>query len=187
MNLPRWQVKPKQGKQQQVNKIRSNRTGSTRRQELFLSSSFLGEYVSLEGCEFQTQDATNGLTLVSDESSPKARFTFHYRNPSRRNLEPLQQAWGTTHKRVGGSQVPTIFHTKVAAKFSTTRCLGFPSGNPRLESLKRMRGKWRTAWWSCRSGASPSILRRSASLGGGIGRSEFLVSLQQWSLLIWAS
>ena len=66
--------------------------GSTRRQELFPSSSFLGEYVSLEGCEFQTQYATNGLTLFSDEPSPKARFTFHYRNPSRRNPEPLQWA-----------------------------------------------------------------------------------------------
>ena len=39
--------------------------------DVFPSSSFLGEYVSLEGCEFQTQDATNGLTLFSDEPSPK--------------------------------------------------------------------------------------------------------------------
>ena len=46
--------------------------------DVFPSSSFLGEYVSLEECEFQTQDATNGLTLFSDESCPKARFTFHY-------------------------------------------------------------------------------------------------------------
>ena len=44
--------------------------------DVFPSSSFLGEYVSLEGCEFQTQDATNGLTLFSDEPCPKARFTF---------------------------------------------------------------------------------------------------------------
>ena len=61
----------------------------------------------MEGCEFQTQDATKGLTLFSDEPRPKARFTFHYRNPSRRNPEPLQQAWSTTHKRIGSSQVAT--------------------------------------------------------------------------------
>ena len=39
------------------------------------------------------------------------------------------------------------------------------------KSLKWMRGKWRMAWWRCRSGASPSILQRWAWLGGGIGRS----------------
>ena len=33
--------------------------------------------------------------------------------------------------------------------------LGFPSGNPSKWSLKWMRGKWRTAWWRCRSGPSP--------------------------------
>ena len=118
MNLPIWQVKTKQDKIQLVN----NKKGVTDREargdkDVFLSSSFLGEYVSLEGCEFQTQDATDGLTLFSDEPRTKARSTFDYRNPSRRNPEPLQQAWGTTHKRVGGSQAPTICHTKVAAKF----------------------------------------------------------------------
>ena len=45
-------------------------------------------------------------------------------------------------------------------------------------SLKWMRGKWRTAWWTCRSCPSPSILQRSASLGGGIGRSWRNLSLQ---------
>ena len=41
------------------------------------------------------QDATKGLTLFSDEPHPRVRFTFNYRNPSRRNPEPLQQSWGT--------------------------------------------------------------------------------------------
>ena len=27
--------------------------------------------------------------------TPRIRFTFHYRNPSRRNPEPLQRSWGT--------------------------------------------------------------------------------------------
>ena len=75
--------------------------------DVFSSSSFLGEYVSLEGCEFQTQDATNGLTIFFDEPCPKARLTFHYRNPSSQNPEPLQQSCGTTHKRIGSSQVTT--------------------------------------------------------------------------------
>ena len=36
-----------------------------------------------------------GLTLFSDEPHPRVWFTFHYRNPSRRNPEPLQRSWGT--------------------------------------------------------------------------------------------
>ena len=35
------------------------------------------------------------LTLFSDEPHPRVWFTFHYRNPSRRNPEPLQRCWGT--------------------------------------------------------------------------------------------
>jgi len=117
VNLPIWQVKSKQDKIQVVN----NKKGVTDRKargdkDVFPSSSFLGEYVSLEGCEFQTQDATNGLTLFSDEPRTKARSTFLYRSPSRRNPEPLQQAWSTTHKRIGSSQAPQLHYTKVASK-----------------------------------------------------------------------
>ena len=36
-----------------------------------------------------------GLTLFSDEPHPRVWFTLHYRNPSRRNPEPLQRSWGT--------------------------------------------------------------------------------------------
>ena len=36
-----------------------------------------------------------GLTLFSDEPHPRVWFTFHYRNPSRRNPEPLHRSWGT--------------------------------------------------------------------------------------------
>ncbi len=53
VNLPIWQVKSKQDKIQVVN----NKKGVTDREargdkDVFPSSSFLGEYVSLEGCEF---------------------------------------------------------------------------------------------------------------------------------------
>ena len=108
VNLPIWQVNSKQDKIQVV----KNKKGVTDREargdkDVFPSSSFLGEYVSLEGCEFQTQDATNGLTLFSDEPCPKARFTFHYWFPFGRKSNPLQQSWGSTHKRIGCSQVTT--------------------------------------------------------------------------------
>ena len=59
----------------------------------------LREYVSLEGCEL----ATRGLLKMPQKTSPyypmnltpRIRFTFHYGNLSRRNLEPLQLSWGT--------------------------------------------------------------------------------------------
>ena len=53
----------------------------------------------MEGCEL----ATKGLLKMPQKASPyflmnfipRVRFTFHYRNPSRRNPEPLQRSWGT--------------------------------------------------------------------------------------------
>ena len=84
--------------------------------DVFPSSSFLGEYVSLEGCEFQTQDATNGLTLFSDEPHTKARSTFLYRNPSRRNPEPLQQHEAQPTKGLGALNHHNTCYTKVTSK-----------------------------------------------------------------------
>ena len=43
-----------------------------------------------------------------------------------------------------------------------------------LKSLKWMRGKWRTAWWSCRSRSSPSNLQVWAWLSGRWGWSKGL-------------
>ena len=80
-------------------------------------------------------------------------------------------AWGThTHNQIGGSQTHhesvTTNNTQVKIKqprFLHKETLG-------EKSLKWMRGKWRTAWWRCRSGGSPSVLQRSSSLVVGIGR-----------------
>ena len=43
----------------------------------------------------------------------KVWFTFNYRNPSRRNPEPLQQRSGAhTHNRIGGSRTAISDHTR---------------------------------------------------------------------------
>jgi len=107
--------------------------------DVFPSSSFLGEYVSLEGCELQTQDATKGFTLFSDEPRTKARSTFLYRNPPKRNPEhksSLQQLEAQPTKGLGALNHQQHLLHKSNKQVRTTRCLGFPSGNPRLESLK---------------------------------------------------
>ena len=99
----------------------------------------------------------------------------------------LTTTWGSTHKRIGGSQAPQHLLHKSNKLMRTTRCLGFPSGNPRLKSLKWMRGKWRTIRWSCRSGASPSIHQVSTSLGGRIGRSCDFWASKNGGERIWTS
>ena len=58
-----------------------------------------------------------GLTLFSDEPHPRVWFTFHYRNPSRRNPEPLQQYLGHT----------------------PTTQLGAPKSSPKLHNSKSSR------------------------------------------------
>ena len=57
------------------------------------------------GVWVSNSNATNGLTLFSEEPCSKARFTFHYWFSFGRKSSPLQQSWGTTHKRIGSSQV----------------------------------------------------------------------------------
>ena len=80
---------------------------------------FLGEYVSLEGCELQTQDATKGFTLFSDEPRTKARSTFLYRNPPKRNPEhksSLQQLEAQPTKGLGALNHHNTYYTKVTSK-----------------------------------------------------------------------
>ena len=65
-----------------------------------------------------------GLTLFSDEPHPRVWFTFHYRNPSRRNPEPLQRSWAHTHNLIGGSQhLPEASQLEVFV--GTTNRLGY--------------------------------------------------------------
>ena len=83
----------------------------------------------MEGCEFQTQDATNGLTLFSDEPHPKVWFTFHYRNPSRWKPESLQQQSGAQPTTGLGAPVRLQVTTK-----GLNHSLG--SNDPRVTSSR---------------------------------------------------
>ena len=53
------------------------------------------------------------LTLFSDEPHPRVWFTFHYRNPSKRNPEPLQQSLGhTPTTKLGAPKFSRSFTTR---------------------------------------------------------------------------
>lgn len=113
-------------------------------------------------------------------------FTFNYRNPSRQNPEPLQQQSGAhTHNWIGGSWTATICHNRQEVRL--TRCLGFPNGNPRLESLKWMRGKCKSPWWRCRSRLLLQSSKDQRVWVEGL-RDLWVLSLQQWWVKVfWSS
>ena len=111
-----------------INKDRSNRSESTRRHGynpeflLFRGVRLVGEVWATTKVKTQPPQTSPSSPM---NRTTKVWFTFHYRNPSRRNPEPLQHTWGSTHKRIGGSQAPQHLPHKSSKQISTTRCLCF--------------------------------------------------------------
>ena len=93
--------------------------------------------------------------------------------------------WGThLQANCGLSNTPRICYNKQHTSKNQSNLVFLHKETLGEKSLKSMRGKWRTAWWRCRSRPSPSILQRWASLGGWIERNlrfgEILDARLQW-------
>ena len=86
----------------------------------------------MDGCEFQTQDATNGLTEFSDEPRTKARFTFHYDFLLGGNRVPYNKLEAQPTKVLGAPKRPQKASTATKGITRHKRHLG--SKDPRVTS-----------------------------------------------------
>ena len=86
--------------------------------DVFPSSSFLGEYVSLERCELPQRSKLNhhkgGCTLFSDEPHHKGLVHLPLSVFLRGGIRSLSTTIrGTTHNGIGGSRTASSDHTRV--------------------------------------------------------------------------
>ena len=167
-----------QAKQDTNNKVKSkegiNQSGSTRRRGC-ISEFLLVKGVRLVGGVWvsprRPTQRHKGLTLFSDELRHKGLVHL----PLLESLKAESGAFTKGLRHTPTTELGALKHTTNLLQQQHTSknqwCLGFLHKETLgKKSLKWMRGKWRTAWWRCGSGPSPSILQRSTHLGGRIGR-----------------